>query len=507
MVHAPLTIDKGYTITPLNSPPVPLVSPSKNPPSPSTKSPRHPVNQHWVQAQQRKIFIQHLKQWSMGHDSSAHFQGKLSLLPPDPRRREDLDLGKSVQCVLTDSSFKDCRKKIVVRLFSPQMGKRKSKRSSMIRPTQRGDMDPFENREVFTEWEEGTCPFTFAEDDMAQPTSQVKSISPSNYYKLVVRCGSGWLSAREYLNNLYFTRLAIKNTSPSAKTVSDNAERAFRTHSPALSPQPASEDTVDIQPLFHPFLRLPQELQEMILMTAAGLSRNYDLSSAEISYRLPSKHVKSPISLSTLLRISPTITNTMQPYILHRTTFHFGLTGTTNFLWQLGPTNRSNIRRLAFHFGRGALLHCVRWLVPDPIFDLLQPPVRKDLGGLPYFWRCQLRTLAKELHLAELIIGIQTMPDADIAMVTRIMKESFGSVEKISFVDDFLDGTTKLLDSADPRLEGVGKGSWRDMTSGYVERYKRQVGWHNYHFGLEVAGMTEEELDKKMDGECEFFDS
>ncbi|EMD89948.1 hypothetical protein COCC4DRAFT_77920 [Bipolaris maydis ATCC 48331] len=505
MVCTPITIDKGHTITPLNSPPVPLVSPSKNPPSPSTKSPRNPVNQHWVQAQQRKIFIHHLKQWSMGHDSSAHFQGKLSLLPPDPRRREDLDLGKSVQCVLTDSSFKDCSKKIVVRLFSPQMGKRKSRKPCMIRQAQRGDMNPFESREAFTEWEEGMCPFTFAEEDMTQPTSQVKSISPSNYYKLVVRCGSGWLSAREYLNNLYFTRLAIKNNSLSANTVSSNTERAVRTHSQAVSPQPAPEDTVNIQPLFHPFLRLPQELQEMILMTAAGLSRNYDLL-PEISYRLKSKHAKSPISLSALLRISPTITSTMQPYILHRTAFHFGLTGTTNFLWQLGPTNRPHLRRLAFHFGRGALLHCVRWLAPDPIFELLQPPVQKDMGGLPYFWRCQLRTLAKELHLTELIIGVQTMPHTDIAMVARIMKESFGSVEKVSFIESFLDGSTKLLDSADSRLEGVGKGSWRDMTRGYVERYKRQVGWHNYHFGLEVAGMTDVELERKMDAESEFFD-
>lgn len=45
------------------------------------------------------------------------------------------------------------------------------------------------------------------------------------------------------------------------------------------------------------------------------------------------------------------------------------------------------------------------------------------------------------------------------------------------------------------------------MTKGYVERYKRQVGWHNYHFGLEVAGMTEEELEKSMDVEKKFFDS
>jgi hypothetical protein len=371
---------------------------------------------------------------------------------------------------------------------------------------QRDSMDALEEGAVFAEPEEITCPFTFAKDNMTLPASQAKPNPPRSCYKLVVRCGSGWLSAREYFNNLYFTRLAIKNTSPGTNTTPDTADRAFSTRSQALTPQPAPEDTINIQPLFHPFLRLPQELQEMILMIATGLTRNYDLL-PDISYRLPSKRIKPPISLSTLLRISPTITATMQPYILHRTAFHFGLTGTTNFLWQLGPTNRSHIRRLAFHFGRGALLHCVRWLAPDPIFDLLQPPVQKDMGGLPHFWRCQLRALARELHLAELIIDIQTIPHADTTMVVRILKESFASVAKITYIETFLDGTTKVFNSEDARLKGVGKETWREMTGGYVERHKRQVGWHNYHFGLEVAGMTGEELEKSMDGEGEFFDS
>lgn len=433
----------------------------------------------------------------MSHDSSTHFQGKISLLPPSPHRKEDLLLGKSVQCVLTDLSFADCRKKIVIRLFGPQMSrKRKTKKPNAGRSMRIDSMDALECEGTSVGLGDDTSLLT--KDHIAQPVLQAESALKSSYYKLVIRCGSGWLSAREYFNNLYFMRLGARG-----RTSSTN--NAFSMRSQALSPQPALEDTVNIQPLFHPFLRLPQEIQELILMTAAGLTRDYELL-PDMSYRAPAKRPKSPISLSTLLRISPAITDTMQPYILHRTAFHFGLTGTTNFLWQLGPDNRTHVRRLAFHFGRSALLHCVRWLAPDQLFDLLQPPVQKEMGGLPHFWRCQLRALVHELHLTELIIDIQIVPSEDIPMVVRALKDSFGSVEKISFVESHLDGTIKALGSSDVRLQGVGKGTWRDMTNGYVERYKRQVGWHNYHFALEIASMTKEELDKRMDADTGFFD-
>ncbi|EOA81424.1 hypothetical protein ACJQWK_10654 [Exserohilum turcicum] len=505
MTRVPAAIDKSHATTPQTPPPVLAISPARNAPLPFARSPRTPVNQHWIHVHQRRIFIRHLKQWSMSHDSSPHFQGKISLLPPDPKRSEELVLGKSVQCVLTDSSFKDCRKKVVVRLFSPQMGRKSKSRKQSAKTTVTMDpMDAYDHTDTYTDLDEAT--YAFTEDDAAQPASQARANPPSGYYKLVIRCGSGWLSAREYFNKLYFTRLAVKNIGPDSNPVFKNADDTFTTRSQALGPRPASEDTVDIQPLFHPFLRLPQELQEMILMTAAGLTRHYDLL-PDLSYRLRAKRVQSPISLSTLLRISPAITDTLQPYILHRTVFHFGLTGTTNFLWQSGPVNRSHIRRLAFHFGRGALLHSVRWLAPDQIFDLLQPPVQKDMGGLPYFWRCQLRALTNEVHLSELIIDVQAIPHTDLAMVVRIMKEAFGGLEKVTFVETCLDGKTKVLGSGDTRLKDVGNASWRDMTKGYVERYKRQVGWHNYHFGLEVAGMTEEELEKSMDVEKKFFDS
>ena len=272
-------------------------------------------------------------------------------------------------------------------------------------------MDVLECEETSVELGDGTSLLT--KDCMVQPVSQDKSTLSSSYYKLVIRCGSGWLSAREYFNSLYFTRLGARSTNPSA-------HNAFRMRSQALSPQPAPEDTVTIQPLFHPFLRLPQEIQELILMTAAGLTRDYELL-PDTSYRLPSKRPKSPVSLSTLLRISPVITQTLQPHILHRTAFHFGLTGITNFLWQLGPVNRSHVRRLAFHFGRGALLHCMRWLAPDPIFDLLQPPVQREMGGLPHFWRCQLRALVHGLHLGELIIDVKIVPSADLPKAVRTL--------------------------------------------------------------------------------------
>ncbi|RAR07604.1 hypothetical protein DDE83_006408 [Stemphylium lycopersici] len=354
-------------------------------------------------------------------------------------------------CVLTDSSFTDLRKKIVVRLFGPQIIS-KSKERSAKEAMKKDSMDVYDGRRRLAELDVDIS--TSMKDEKTRSISQTSFSPSSSCYKLVIRCGSGWLTARDYLNRFYLTHLAARNPGPNASSILKTANHTFSTRSQALGPQPAASDTVTIQPLFHPFLRLPQELQEMIWMTAAGLTKDYDLC-PETRLRVHPKPIPSPISLSTLLRISPSITATMQPYILHRTAFHFGLTGTTNFLWQSGPVNRAHVQRLAFHFGRGALLHCARWLAPDEIFDLLQPPVQREMGGLPFFWRAQLRAMAKEVHLRELVIDLRAIRQADIAMVVRIMKEFFGSVERVSFVETDYLGATTVVAAGDERLKEV----------------------------------------------------
>lgn len=116
--------------------------------------------------------------------------------------------------------------------------------------------------------------------------------------------------------------------------------------------------------------------------------------------------------------------------------------------------------------------------------------------------------MAKEVHLRELVIDLRAIRQADIAMVVRIMKEFFGSVERVSFVETDYLGATTVVAAGDERLKEVDRyASWRELTRGYVDRYRTQVGWHNYHFGLDIAEMSGEELDELMNKEGAFFDS
>ncbi|KAG9187777.1 hypothetical protein G6011_05648 [Alternaria panax] len=505
MTRGPITCDTSLPKTPTTlapSTPTTSAKPPRTPPS--TRSPRNPSNKVWVQEQQRRLFLEHLKQWSFCHDSSTFFQGKMSLLPPEPGVNENLALGNSVTCILTDSRFTDFRKTVAVRLFKHQKDSKKSTIRRSERKMKSQSMDLISSNMRLAEHRENGV--TGEED--AWPLSPSKPNPPNSYYRLVIRCGSGWLSARDYLNKLYFSHLTADLPGRHIQCITDTADYVFGIRSQALGPPPSNKDTVPIQPLFHPFQRLPTEIQEMILMTATGLTRDYDLTND--ARRNSSKNPKATdrlISLSTMLRISHRIYATMQPYILHSTTFHFGLSGTTNFLWQSGPVHRPQIRRMAFHFGKNALLHCVRWLAADPIFDLLEPPQPSGGSGLPLFWRCQLRALAQEVHLLELVVDIEAIPRADIAMVVRILRGVFGSVERVRFVEGAASGNTKVIDEGDERLAGLEKGSWREMVKGYIERYRRQIGWHNWHFKMELVPLKEEEVDDLMDKETKFFDS
>jgi hypothetical protein len=431
----------------------------------------------------------------MSHDSSSFFQGKISLLPPEPGYNEGLALGRSVTCVLTDSSFTDFRKTVAVKLFGPQRNSKNSTTRDMEHEMKSKSMGLLSSEVKLTE--DG--------EEEPWPSSQGKPNPSNSYYNLVIRFGSGWLSARDYFNKLYFRHLAARLPGGHNHCITDTADYVFRIRSQALGPPPSERDTVPIQPLFHPFQRLPAELQDMILMTAAGLTRDYDLTNDP--RRNLHNSPKRAVSLSTMLRISRHVHTTMRPHILHSTIFHFGLSGTTTFLWQSGPVYRPHIKRLAFHFGRNALLHCVRWLAADPIFELLDPPRPSGGIGLPLFWRCQLRALAKEVHLLELIVDIEGIPKEDLAMVVRILREAFGSVERVKFVDGFVPGKTGAVEMGDERLADVGTGVWRELVKGYIERYRRSIGWHNWHFKMDLVTLKEGEVDLLMDKETEFFDS
>lgn len=185
-------------------------SPKKSPTSPrptssqSGKSPRNPENTFWIYGLQRRKFLDHLNKWSLSHDSSPLFHGTISIC----ENSQSCQLGKSVNCILTHKVWTDARKRIVIRLFPPQ--------------------------------------------------------EENGKYRLVVRNGAGWVIAREFFSQEYFNlrRIEARKSRPIARLAMD---KILQSRSNLLGPRPEDKDTVTIRPLFHPFVRLPLEMQQLIL--------------------------------------------------------------------------------------------------------------------------------------------------------------------------------------------------------------------------------------------------
>lgn len=471
-----------------------IPSPKASLPSPK-KSLRNPSNKHWVQEQQRKTFLYHLKLWSLFHDSSPYFHGKISLFP-DSQVGSEIGLSKSVACILTDTAFTDARKRIVIRLFPPQKDSTYKRRVSGH--TKRHDsMDLFGSDLNFSEWQRAVPDRT--KNEGTHEPSLPSNGSANGYYKLVVRCGAGWISAREYFSKIYFTHLEAQKLNP--RTYMRNVDQSLTNRSLLLGQPPSEKDSVTVQPLFHPFRRLPSELQEMILTIAAGHTRAYNLCYDSHLVHNSKRKSPSPISLSMMFQISKATNKHLIPYIFHSTDFHFGLTGFTNFLWQAGPANRPEIRRLTFHFGKLALLHCVRWLAPDPVFELLEPPVVTSPRSLQFFWRCQIQDLVRDLDLLTLTINLKGVPPEDIPMVIHILKNAFGSLERLLFVDTDKYGNSKKVEFDDKTKELLGKQSWREMCRGYFERHRI----HQYFLKWELLRVESDEFEGLMDDDKEFF--
>lgn len=198
-VARPKTPPNNFTLL------TPPVTPKKSPPSPGSprqKSPRNPHNTHWALEQKRKAFLEHLQKWSLNHDSSAHFHGTISIWNPEGQS-ERLALGKSVKCVLTDGSWTDARKHVVVRLFEPR--------------------------------------------------------EKNGRYRLVLRSGAGWTNARQFLDKEYFSMHTTQH-----KKLRYSLDLSLQDRSEALGPKPDDKNTVTIRPLFHLFSNLPVEVQHSI---------------------------------------------------------------------------------------------------------------------------------------------------------------------------------------------------------------------------------------------------
>ncbi|KAH7405872.1 hypothetical protein DE146DRAFT_715050 [Phaeosphaeria sp. MPI-PUGE-AT-0046c] len=460
--------------------------PSKSKPTPpsSPKSPRHMANRLWMQEQQKRKYLDHLMQWSLNHESSIHFHGKLSISTQPSGCAQDLELGKAVKCVLTDAAFTDARQVIVIKLFPPDPKHSGRHKDQVIR---RDSMEPCDEVEA-EESKNDSFQGLFLEE------------SPKEHYKMVIRCGAGWIPAREYFNRVYFSHLETQQGDTTTRAVQDE----YMLHrSQALGPPPLDKDSVTVRPLFHAFQKLPPELREMILMTAAGLAGSFNLCTDDYgTLRVKNVDSRPAISLSTLSRINKSMNMNLIPFLYHSTDFHFGLTGFTNFLWQSGPTKRHEIRRLTFHFGKLALLHCIRWLAPDPVFSLFEPPVATNPRALQYFWRCQIQELVKDLHLFSLTFNIKQIPKADLPMIVAIMKSAFGSINEVRFIETDAKGVARPVSLDDEKLAGVRRQcTWRDLCMQYYEQHRI----HSYFFKFELLKSQAEDVRSLMNNDDKFF--
>jgi hypothetical protein len=479
--------------------------PSTNLPSTTTSpTPRNPANRLWTETNQRDRFVQHLANWASHHDSSTYFHGKISLHPQGALAGEVVELGKSVNCILTDTSSPDVGKAIVIRLFqSPRyndsiQGRREYLKRSSI--TLSGASN----------W--GSTSVRQNSSGHGGPEPQQ---GHSNWpYKLVIRSGSGWVSAREYLNRHYFSHLARRNATVWIHELRDPTKKVgqdllFRTRLMQLGSAPFLKEAVTIHPLFHPFRRLPPELQDSILHEAVGYTRTIRLVRDSSTYLEGASGVPTPpITISKLFLISKAINEHMIPYIFQSTNFHFGITGFTNFLWQLGPVNRSKLQHLTFHFGKVSLLHCIRWLAPDPVYELFEPPVVTSPVNLTYFWRCQIQDLMKELNLLTLTVDIRNVPQTDLPMYFRILSTVFGSVKRIRVVETQSDGSRRLVGTTQDLMMGDLWGAsltWRDMSMGYYRHYRN----HAFYMRRVWQIHTDECdcLQRWMESDKAFFDS
>lgn len=413
------------------------------------------IHEHYLCA-----FVKLLTSWASNHDSSSQFHGKIGVLA-SPDLNKTYGPGESISCVLTYNDHPELRRIIMIRLFPPR--------------------------------------------------------KPDGKHTLVVRSGAGWMSARDFFNKEHslilqaeknlkaFKEMWGKDKRPRITTVNKKGE-LLTSRRKELVLQAEPRNTVSVSPVFHQFLKLPQEIQDLIWATAAGLTGMFRPCRHRTS-DVPVPHIhenfyprsNSPITISVMLRVCRSINEHMAPWIYRTTKFQFELTGFTNFLWLSGPFNRTNLRRVTFKFSSLALLHCLRWLSPDPVFMLFDPPAYTSPHGLQYFWRCQIQDLARELNLHTLTLDLQGVEPHHVQMIVRILRQAFGSVKYVRFIEDGKD-----IGEGHWRLQGLyERKSWREMCREWFEAHRGNGGY----MSDDRRWKMREELEKDMDADRDFFDS
>lgn len=204
--------------------------------------------------------------------------------------------------------------------------------------------------------------------------------------------------------------------------------------------------------------------------------------------------------MTNIFLISKELNVHLVPWIYRTTTFQFGTAGFTNFMRFSGPSRRALITKVALSFHTYALVHCIRWFTPDPIFTLFDPIVSNmNEPALQYLWRCEIQDLASELSLRELVIDVQQVATDDIPIIAHLLRRTFRSVDRVTFVD----GEGLELGRDDKLLEGLKlKKTWREYCEEVFQRY-RQVHYHNYMFGKERRAWSEDDLVRELNLRCE----
>ena len=445
--------------------PAAVMTPPATPPksrslpnSPRPGTARKSGHGNWSPERIRRAYLEHLESWSLNHDASVHFHGTLSI--PKDVSADTLQLGHSVRCILANTSWSCARKHIIVRLFAPRPGKEQ--------------------------------------------------------YRLVVRCGAGWMSARDFFDKEHIAyQVSRRGQNP---TYRSDMDTMLSRRSEMLGLQPSDKDTLTVRPLFHPFLRLPIELQQQVLafvVNATSIFRPSVSKGQGFSMFLPRrKHQKptqdigsrslqfvdSPTQLGTIFRICKVIREHLTPWIFRTTAFHFGDQGMTNFLWLAGPERRPLIKQVTLAFGRYALVHTARWFAPDPVFKLFDPKMALSPPAMQSFWRCQVRDLVATLHLSALTVDVRHVPREDIPFVVSALLLCFGDVDSTRFTHG-----AHVLQVDDPRLEGLqGSKSWAGLCRDAFDRY-RNVQCHDQAFSDKRKACTMEDLNTEMDKDKNFF--
>lgn len=551
---------------PISPPPSVKTTASPSPPRPAL---RNPANRLWTKATQRETFVQHLRCWASDHDSSVHFHGSISLRPRSTVPAEIVELGRSVSCLLLDASSSDPPTTIIIRLYQS-----KRCRDNAHESRQKDCVPSFERaNEVLSRP-------SFRNKHDAELSEHCRSTSP---YQLVVRSGSGWVTARQYFDKYHFNKRAKTAMETSsrllvgARAQGDIQQRAaalpsglsahpsgpvthiivpmghlaatlhtsvfpgwidLRRDNPTTNSRSASylagpganalthrgksaadkvnsdkaeavsgKDVVQISPVFRPFTRLPQELQDEILYHAIGYTGTIN-TVRTVQVKDGTLLSRPPTTISRLFRISKTINEHMRVHIFRSTNFHFGLTGFTNFLWQIGPINRTYLQNLTFRFGKTALLHCVRWLAPDPVWGLFEPPCATSPPTLTYFWRCQLQDLVNELKLSTLTIDIRDVPLADVPMLVRILKSAVCSTQHIRIIDSLSsEQEPRVCNQAlHRRFPDFQEATWRELSLEYHANYKHRR-WHMRSKLTQRGADVRALMDECMDQNRAFFDA